>query len=653
MSSISTTGSSSSSITGQLDVQWIVEQIIYAKQEPIRSLETYEYFYQAKREAFQELNTRVSAVESALYTLKSSSFGAKSASLSTEDYLSATATTGASEGEYAIVVKQLAQAESYTSSSVSSADTQSFSNGKITFKDATGTTVLDEIDFSSGTMSLNQIKDAINTLDLGDIELSAAVVNFGTAGSPQYRLQVTADETGTANGFVIEESGTGTLPGFAEKVAAKDAQIYINVDPTAHPADYITRSTNAFSDVVPGVSITLNNADTTKTTFLNVTTDSSGLKENIQTFIDSFNEAINYLNQQFTYDEENERAGVLSGESTAVKVKQDLLSLVTSNVRGVKTSETYDSFSEIGLKLNRSGNLELDEKALDKALENDFTSVERVFRNKGTTTGSELSYLGYSKKTQGGEYLVHINQVAEQAVVSGSVDIAANLASDEQLTIWYGNSSSYTTVDLTSGMSTTAVVNAINTALDDSGTSIFARLNGSRLEIVSDAYGSSEKVSIQSNVAAGSGGTGIGTTQLVDSGQDVAGTIGGNAASGKGRILTGTAGASEGMILNITATTLSDAINGDDKGYAYFTRSVGETLRERMYEISFPYSGIIAKNIDALDDQLQDISDKIAAINRSLESEQEILITQFTKANEALAQMTYLQSTLSNNFKTS
>ena len=85
---------------------------------------------------------------------------------------------------------------------------------------------------------------------------------------------------------------------------------------------------------------------------------------------------------------------------------------------------------------------------------------------------------------------------------------------------------------------------------------------------------------------------------------------------------------------------------GEDRGSVYYTEGVGEALREQMLDISFPFSGIIAKNIDSLDDQLQNIEDKISAINRSLASEQEILITQFSKANEALAQMSYLQSQL-------
>jgi hypothetical protein len=42
----------SGSILGQLDVQYIVEQIIYAKQEPFRDLEEYQTLYEAKKTAF-------------------------------------------------------------------------------------------------------------------------------------------------------------------------------------------------------------------------------------------------------------------------------------------------------------------------------------------------------------------------------------------------------------------------------------------------------------------------------------------------------------------------------------------------------------------------------------------------------------------------
>jgi flagellar hook-associated protein 2 len=630
----SLSGGASGSITGQLDVQWIVEQLIYAKQEPIRELEVYETWYEAKQAAFQELNTKVSAVESALYDVNASGFKSKTATLSSEDYFTATAsTTAASDVSYSIVVKQLAQAESYTSdNSITDADdTTVFTDGDrlftITPRDGSDAETID-----ANGLSLNQLKTEINSLDIG---VTASVINYGTN---DYRLVVTADETGEDNGFTLSGDAAVTTLGMDQKIANQNAQISVN-----NPGFYIERESNTITDVISGVTLNLKDFDAagTDATTLSIGADTSVLKENIQTFVDAFNDAMDYLNAQFTYDEENERAGVLSGETTARKVKEDLLNIAVSRVQGIDANDPYKSFSIIGLELNREGQLEINEEKLDDAIDNHLDSVERIFKHMGTSDSAYVNYIGESDETVAGRYEVVISQVAEQASVTADADFAV-LTGDETLTIKLA-SGTYT-VDLTSGMDSTDVINAINALEDDDGYSVpvIARMSGSKLEIVTEDYGSSQSLTVSSNLGAGSM---VGfTAQKSDTGQDVAGTIGGNAASGSGRRLTGTAGDSEGLIITVSATTTGSV------GEVYFTRGVGETLREQMYELSFPYSGLLAKSIDALDDQLQGISDKIAAINRQLEQEQEILIAQYTKANEALSQMEYLLSTISDNF---
>jgi flagellar hook-associated protein 2 len=630
----SLSGGAAGGITGQLDVQWIVEQIIYAKQQPIRELETYETFYQAKKEAFQELNTRVSAVESALYTLNSSGFEGKSAALSSEDYLTATASTTASVGTFSITVKQLAQAESYTADlTIADVDDNTvFTDGDslftITPRDGSGAQTID----ASG-MSLNDLKDEINSLDIG---VTAAVVQYG---SNDYRLVVTADETGEDEGFTISGDAALTTLGMDQKIANQDAQIYVN-----NPDEYISRNSNSITDAISGVTLNLKDADLSKATTLTITADTTGLKENIQTFVDAFNDAIDFLNEQFTYDEEAERAGVLSGESGAVKIKNDLLSLVSGRVEGIDASDSYKAFSIIGLSLDRTGHLEIDDEKLDDALENHLDSVKRLFKNLGTSTDADIKYIGSSSDTVGGRYTVHIDTAAEQALVDGATSMAATFTENETLTITYGGKDY--TVNLTAGMSRTEAVDAINTAMDDSEVAVFARLNGDTLEIVTEAYGSSQNLQVVSDKAANpANSSGIGTAVRSDTGVDIAGTIGGNAASGSGRLLTGTAGDTEGLIISVS--TASVGAGGEDIGEIYFTRGTGEALRQRMFEHSFPYTGLLAKNIDALENQLENISDQISTINLQLEKEAALLISQYTKANEALSQMEYLLSTLS------
>jgi flagellar hook-associated protein 2 len=628
-------GGSAGSITGQLDVQWIVEQLIYAKQQPIRDLEVFETWYEAKREAFQELNTKVSSVESALYDLKSSGFSSKNANLSSEDYLTASASTSAaSDVSYSIVVKQLAQAESYTSdNAVTDADDTTIFDAlgskqfTITPRDGSDAETIDVTG-----MSLNQLKTEINSLDIG---ATASVINYDTNDN---RLVITADETGEDNGFTLSGDAAVTTLGMDQKIANQDARISVN-----NPGVYISRESNTITDVISGVTLNLKDFDDAETdaTILTIGADTTALRENIGTFVDAYNETMDYLNAQFTYDEENERAGVLSGETGARKVKDDLLRLAVSRVAGIDADESYSSFSIIGLEMNRQGQLEINDEKLDDAIDNHLDSVERIFKHMGTSDSAYVNYIGESDDTVAGRYEVVISQAAEQATVTGDGDFT-DLTGAEVLTIELA-SGTYT-VNLTDGMDSADVISAVNSLEDDDGysVSVYARMSGSKLQILTDDYGSSQTLTVSSNLGAGSM---VGfTAEKSDTGQDVIGTIGGNAATGSGKRLTGTAGDSEGLIVTVSATTTGSV------GEVYFTRGVGETLRERMYEHSFPYSGLLAKNIDALDDQLQGISDKIAAINRQLASEQDILITQFTKANEALSQMEYLLSQISNNF---
>jgi flagellar hook-associated protein 2 len=298
--------------------------------------------------------------------------------------------------------------------------------------------------------------------------------------------------------------------------------------------------------------------------------------------------------------------------------------------------------------------LEINDDLMDDALEADIDAVKRVFKDTGTTTSSEISYVADSDDTVAGTYGVYITQAATQGTATGGTDIET-LTANETLTIWYNNAEYEVALD--SGWDSSQVIAAINSAMDDESIGVYAQETGTgELQLVTDDYGSSQQVKVKSDTAAGAGTTGIGLTYVTDgAGVDVDGKFVKDsveyAASGSGRTLTGTSGDAEGLKVYVSTTSVVDAVNGDSKGTVYFTRGVGETIRERMYELSFPYSGLIAKNIDSFDDQLQNISDKISAINRQLLVEQELLIDQFTRANEAMAQMTYLQSTIGNNMK--
>lgn len=613
-------GSNSGSITGQLDVQWIVEQMIYAKQQPIRAMETEQFWYEAKIEAFQELNTKVSSVESSLYALNNTGFDSMNAVSDDETILTASTGVTASEGNYFVIVRQLAKSQSDMSDGFATADT-ALGAGTFTISPTDGG---DNIDINTSGKTLTELKDEINA---NAEDFAATVIYDGT----DYHLQITAGETGVENGFAITDTGIGT--NMTTKIVAQDALINVN---TELEADAISRSSNTITDVIEGVTLTLKDADVSKTIKLTVSNDTSDLREKIDAFAEAFNDLADYLNAQFEFDTENERAGILSGESAALKVQKELYSVVSTRIGGVDDSEDYKSFAVIGIELDETGKISINDSKLDDALSGHLDAVERIFKDIGTTTYSEVSYVGKTGSGASGRYGIDITQVAEKATISADVDInGANLfTGTETLTISYGGTDY--TVDLdgsVTAMTLNDVVNAVNNEL--SSTAMSATSSGDRLIIESNAYGDLESIDISST------GTDIFLTSKSDSGQNVEGSFTdseGNVDSvvGSGQKLT----SSDGLIAMIKSTTTGS------KGDIYLTTGIGESLREAMNELSFPFTGIISRSIETYDTQLDNIDKKISDINRNLAMEEEILIAQFSQANAALAELEFLKQTI-------
>ena len=540
--STSTSSSTSSSITGQLDVQWIVEQMIEAKKQPIRDMEPYQELYKAQKNAYQELNTYLSSLERSLYDLGNTGFSAKSATISDTDVLTATASRGAQSGTYAIRVGQLAQAQTATTDETFSSATQNLLDSG-TFTLTQGSETL-SVDLTLDPQSLNGLRDKINASDL---DVTASVVNYGTSSSPQYRLQVFSNEVGTDAAFTV--GGTTTDLTLTNRLDAQNAQIYIN--DFTNP---IERQSNTIDDVLSGITFNLRKAQPGETVTLNVTEDVSGLKDKINAFVESYNTATPFLDEQFRYDEEKGAAGVLSGQYSARKAQLDLLGLASGRISGASDDAAYKTLSQIGITIDRDGLLEVNDEMLDEAINQHYDEVRSLFTDMGTTSNTNIRFLAAGAHSTPGTYEVNITRLGEQALVAAGTDMAATLASDEVLTFSLGSASG--TVSLTSGMSSAQALTSINNQLDSLGLGITAELNSGRLQFRSDAYGSSQTLSVYSDQAAGSGGTGVGTDTLSDQGVDVAGTIGGLAATGSGRTLTGSQGATEGVTLSVQASTL-------------------------------------------------------------------------------------------------
>jgi flagellin len=160
----------------------------------------------------------------------------------------------------------------------------------------------------------------------------------------------------------------------------------------------------------------------------------------------------------------------------------------------------------------------------------------------GTTTDTDVTFLKATTDTSPGSYAVAVTTAAERANVTAGTGQTGVLAADEILTV------NGVSISLNAGLSRSEVQSRINefsgqtgvVAEDDPTATTSTRLR-------TEDYGTDASIQVISNIASASTSSGFGIAQLTDTGVDVAGTIGTNAATGDGNVLTGTAGLSSGI----------------------------------------------------------------------------------------------------------
>jgi flagellin len=173
----------------------------------------------------------------------------------------------------------------------------------------------------------------------------------------------------------------------------------------------------------------------------------------------------------------------------------------------------------------------------------------------GTVTDTDVTFLKATTDTSAGTYAVAVTTVGERAEVTAGTAQTQALAADETLTI------NGVSITLNAGLTRAQVQARINefsgqtgvVAEDDPGASNTTRLRTTQ-------WGSAASVQAVSNTAGAANSSGIGTTQVNDSGVDIVGTIGGTSFTGVGNVLTATSGAAKGLKVSLAANTADLAL---------------------------------------------------------------------------------------------
>jgi Flagellar capping protein len=290
----------------------------------------------------------------------SGTFAQKVASSEDNTKVTAVAENGAYNTTYELKVDQVAAAQVNTGNIVDKTQASSVQAGTNTITIAAGGKSKD-IDFSvtagdSNEAVLNKMAKAINGSESG---VNAVVVKNNS--NNDIKLQLTSDKTGTNNGFSItDKTGNAVTSTGTNNISsnAVDAKYKLN------NVDYTSNSNDVTTDK-GRVTFTLKNS-TTNPVKVTVKQDSSKIGEDINNFVESYNNLVKDAKSSGT------------NNSNALK---GITSVIDRN---------KSSLEKMGITINEDHTLSVDNKKLNDKVENDIKTVKDTFtRYQGVATKIE------------------------------------------------------------------------------------------------------------------------------------------------------------------------------------------------------------------------------------------------------------------------
>ncbi len=276
-------------------------------------------------------------------------------------------TTGstAAAGTLNLTVTQLASAQVFKTQSLAA----DLGGGVGAFKlnlSVHGSTPPKTIDVTTATPQ--GIADAINAANQG---VSAQAINTGSG----FRVVVTGQE-GADNDFTLTVDPSTPVTGLdfgTEVQAAANAEFNLNgID--------LVRPGNTINDVLEGVTFQLK-ATTAGAARIDLTRDTSGIKAKVQALVNAYNQfedgAKALASRTPGESEDDKITSALAGDSLLQAVRQQIRGFVTGQSSSAGT--TIQAMRNVGISIDRDGQMLLDEAKLETALSKNFTEVVKMF----------------------------------------------------------------------------------------------------------------------------------------------------------------------------------------------------------------------------------------------------------------------------------
>jgi flagellar hook-associated protein 2 len=493
-----------------------------------------------------------------------------------------------------------------------------------------------EINWTDGTNS--------GTITVSSINTDVALTGDGADGLSLY-----------FSGGTVQAGDTFQIQAFAPTVQnGQDAIVRLGSTSGSGSPITFTSATNTISDLIEGVTLDLNQVSDGQSVEIKIAEDRDQIKAQIKQFITAYNEYQNFIDEQFTYNEESDTVGVLLGETSLMLLHNTIRTNITKSITGLP--QEMRMLSQAGIKFNSSGELTFDESTFNDQIEENYTNLMNLFKSSGTSNNSHIEFISSTEMTKisTAGYDVDITQAATQGSYTG---VSITNPADTPLTL----NSTNNTIRLTLNNITSNDIRLDERTYssgEDLAQEIEDKINGDsnlsgigvevewvdqgsagHLVIRSDTYGSTSKVdfdAVPSNSAHNILGLIDGTAET---GQNVEGTINGEKATGTGQYLLGDNSNANTAGLKLLITLTPEDITEGSEGSVRFIKGMADILNDKITTYTDTYNGSLKAKKDTIEASIQTYTDKITFMEKQIERKRESLYEQFIAMENALSEL--------------
>lgn len=390
MSSVSFSG-----LASGIDGDAIIQATIDARRLTKVPLENRIAQNNAEASSLDKLREMVRTLESKLRQFATFSGGAisKSISSSNDNVISAAVSGLAVPGTISMTVQQMAtsgrltfdqgypSSDSLIASSLAESATMNIKLGSGDSEETFQFEINSETTLSSLALSISEKMQG---------KASASLVNTGTQESPNFRLMISALDTGIERSSIAIEldsnlENEGILNSY-QLLQAQDAIVNIQ------GIGVIQRGRNTINDLIPGVSFEIKEASSIPIS-LRVSNDSDKTAGRVKEFVEAYNEIIRFVRDENKITRVEDERGTRNEYGSLARTRVD--TQLVNSLRGAISGTSLEQiggvrmFADLGITTDRnSGELLFDEKVFEKAMNTNSGEVSTLLQKFGDTVAS-------------------------------------------------------------------------------------------------------------------------------------------------------------------------------------------------------------------------------------------------------------------------